>query len=1357
MFDSREFERVQRRLGLQFTLDGCCNDDGGNALCTQYACPSRSFFDRNIAGETLWCNAPFTQIVEFETHYRACKKASPHTTSAVFCAPQWEHLEKHFRQQGYQLVKTYPVGTHLFSAPAGAGRQKLPGIPWPVQLWWDPPAKELVCRAVVPQGGSYTMTFHTQIRDKLAITLIDSGADSLGAADGYTSLGVVEKLGFQPKPSSISTVKFADGRSVQLLGEVALPVRFAHANSACNSKPLNVMVRLLVFPHPVPNADILLGTDWLAKMKADLSWNTNTLTVRKGAKTHTLIPDYMAGQGHNGTDPVAVIEFVTNRLAQASTHMPLTATQTKRLLRHGARAYLTVVQPDKAGDSSVGEMPDTRRAVPKGKLAPRADMKPQEPTPLVPEDEVEAWKRDYADVFEELNQLPPHRPGIGHAIPLMAGAIPPAKRVYRLSPREQEEVKRQIADLLGKGFIEPSSSPFGAPVIFVEKKDGTLRMCMDYRALNKVTLKRRYPMPRIDELFDMLAGAKLFTSLDLQQGYYNIRITDEDKPKTAFLAPGLGQWQFKVLCFGLTNAPATFQSAMHEIFKEHIGKFVCVYLDDVLVYSKTAEEHAIHVRTVLDILRKHEFKAKMSKCDFNKPELKFLGHIVGRNGLKVDDSKVATVRDWPVPQNVSKLRSFLGLANYFRRFIQGYSTLVAPLTALTGDTRQWQWTPQCQAAFEGVKHALTNAPVLILPDTSKPYEIWSDASIYGTGAVLLQDGYAVAYTSRKFTPAETNYTTTEQECLGVIHALEEWRCYVDGAPVTLVTDHQPLTYLQDQARNNLHNRRQARWMETLSRFHFTWEYRPGRINVADPISRIWEPMVAMLTRARVSSDLLGRIKQGYAADPMFEPTARKQRKLVAKGLTYNRSVDLWYKGSRVVVPDTDGLRELLLHEYHNSPTAGHRGISRTSEAISRHYYWPRMDAEVRRHVQKCPSCQRNKPSNTKPAGAAQSLPIPRTCWESVSIDLITQLPKTPNGHDAILVIVDRLSKMTHFAPTTSDVNALQLARMLKEHVIRLHGTPQDLVSDRGTQFTSQFWSEVWKGLGTKLKMSTAYHPQTDGQTERMNRVLEETLRHYISPTQDDWEECLPMAEFAINSSRSDSTKHTPFYLCYGRHPSAPADVVLPRPQTPAAEEFLRSMHTNIAAARKALQAAQERQRAIANTKRSDITFALGEKVLLSSQNIKLKAPGAGKLLPRYLGPFVIKRKVGEVAYELDLPHTMARLHPVFHASLLKKWRDNGAYQPPPPDLFNGEEYFHVQSIIDHRERTYKNTVRRDFLVKWDGYGPEHNSWEPERLLRNDIPDTLDEYLTRKKLPQQPTKVPAPTRKAKAVKPAKVNT
>ena len=352
---------------------------------------------------------------------------------------------------------------------------------------------------------------------------------------------------------------------------------------------------------------------------------------------------------------------------------------------------------------------------------------------------------EYAANFEPPpSGLPPAR-DTGHTIPLEPGHAPPWRPLYRLSPAERDEAEKQIKDYLAKGWIRPSKSPYGAPILFVKKKDGTLRMCIDYRALNKITIKNRYPLPRIDDLFDRLQGAQYFSSFDLSQGYHQIRMTDEDVPKTAFNSP-VGHFEFCVLSFGLTNAPATFQTVMNGIFGS--TPFCLVYLDDILVFSKTLEEHRVHLRTALELIRENQLYCKLSKCSFLKRELEYLGHLISAEGLRVNPKKVAALTKFPRPQVTTELRSFLGMANYFRKFIKNYATIAAPLSSQTGKNAVLTWPPECEAAFVEVKRLLTSAPVLALPDPDKTFVIESDASITGIGAVLLQDEKPVAYESR---------------------------------------------------------------------------------------------------------------------------------------------------------------------------------------------------------------------------------------------------------------------------------------------------------------------------------------------------------------------------------------------------------------------------------------------------------------------------------------------------------------------------------------------------------------------------------------------------------------------------------
>ena len=419
----------------------------------------------------------------------------------------------------------------------------------------------------------------------------------------------------------------------------------------------------------------------------------------------------------------------------------------------------------------------------------------QESAPLPPlPDNIQQLLTEFADVMPDQLPagLPPSR-GVHHSIPLVPGAQVPQRRSYRLSPREFQEAQRQISELMSLGLIQPSSSPFCSPVLFVPKKDSdVLRMVIDYRALNRITIPNKYPLPRIDDLLDRLQGAKYFSSLDLMAGYHQIRIDDSDVPKTAFRTPQ-GLFEFKVLSFGLTNAPATFQGVMNHIFSGLLNRCVIVYLDDILVFSKSAEEHQQHLREVFAVLRKHRLYAKRSKCSFCTSELHFLGYIVSQHGIAADPAKTTAVAAWPEPTNVKQLRSFLGLANYYRKFVSNFSRIAAPLNALTKKSVAFSWSAECREAFQVLKYTLSTAPVLALPDLSKPYEVITDASGFALGAVLQQDGRPIAFASRRMQPAERNYHPGEQELLAAIFALRQWRCYLEGADLVLVTDHASLS------------------------------------------------------------------------------------------------------------------------------------------------------------------------------------------------------------------------------------------------------------------------------------------------------------------------------------------------------------------------------------------------------------------------------------------------------------------------------------------------------------------------------------------------------------------------------------
>jgi hypothetical protein len=938
----------------------------------------------------------------------------------------------------------------------------------------------------------------------------------------------------------------------------------------------------------------------------------------------------------------------------------------------------------------------------------------------------------FKDVFPDdlPSGLPPSRE-VDHKIELVAGATPQSRPTFRLSASELAELKSQLEGLVKAGFVQPSKSPYGAPVLFVKKKDGTQRMCVDYRALNNITIKNSYPLPRVDELFDRLEGARYFSKIDLRSGYHQIRIDPDDVPKTAFRTR-YGHFEFLVLPFGLTNAPGTFMHLMHQVFRQFLDDFVLVFLDDILIYSKTLEDHEQHVRRVLEVLRKEKLYAKESKCELFKTEVEFLGHHVGRDGVRMMEDKVKAVAEWPVPTKVGHVRAFLGTACYYRKFIKDFSSIAAPLHDLTKDSVKFHWTSACQAAFVQLKSALQDGPVLALPNPSRPFVVHTDASGFAVGAVLMQDQgkglQPIAFLSKKMLPAETRYPVHEQELLAIIHSLGTWRHYLAGSKFKIVikTDHKSLQHFKTQPQLS---GRQSRWKDVIANFDFDIEYIEGKLNpVADGLSR--RPDHAchsseLLTVAPADSSastinsvtsLQEDIRLAALADAAYQDAL--VRRLPLDG-ALRVSDGRLYHGDRVYIPASLPLQTRILLECHDA--SGHLGKDKTMEQVKRRFYWPGMDETVRRYVTSCDACQRNKPSQQSPMGLMRPLPIPTRPWQQVSMDLITQLPRSRKGNDAIVVFVDKLTKMVHYVATTTTVSAPQLATLFMREVVRLHGVPESILSDRDPRFTAHFWRAFWSQLGTTLTMSTAYHPQTDGQTERANRTLEEMLRARINFKQTDWDDHLSAAELAINNAQQASTGFSPFRLNYGQEVQLPLDQAIAglRPSNnPEAAERINRLKADLALAHTNIGRAQQRQSRYANEHRRAVTFSVGDLVLLSTAHLKMI--GDDKRTPKFaskcFGPFKVKRVVNANAYELDLPASL-RIHPVLNIDRLKAYRDGAALFPsrppldsrPPPEsvLESGDEVYEVESILASRG----SGARAQYLVQWRGYPLWESTWE----------------------------------------------
>ncbi|GJT37795.1 putative reverse transcriptase domain-containing protein [Tanacetum coccineum] len=887
-----------------------------------------------------------------------------------------------------------------------------------------------------PNSNVVTGTF--LLNNRYASILFDTGADRSFISTAFSSL--IDII-----PTTLDhgyDVELADGRIIW----VNTLIR------GCTLNFLNHPFNIDLMPVEMGSFDVIIGMDWLAKYHAVIVCDEKLVRVPFGDK----ILIFHGDGSNNGHESRLNI---------------ISCTKTQKYLLEGCPIFLAQVTMKKAEDKS--------------------KEKQLEEVPIV---------QDFPEVFpEDLPGIPPTRQ-VEFQIDLIPGAAPVARAPYRLAPSEMKELSDQLKELSDKGFIRPSSSPWGAPVLFVKKKDGSFRMCIDYRELNKLMVKNRYPLPRIDDLFDQLQGSSIYSKIDLRSGYHQL-VREEDIPKTAFRTR-YGHYEFQVMPFGLTNAPAVFMDLMNRVCKPYLDKFVIVFIDDILIYSKNKQEHAEHLKLILELLKKEQLYAKFSKCEFWIPKVQFLGHVIDSQGIHVDPAKIESVKDWASPKSATEIRQFLGLAGYYRRFIEGFSKIAKPMTKLTQKKIKFDWSDKAEAAFQLIKQKLCSAPILALPEGNEDFIAYCDASIKGLGAVLMQREKVIAYASRQLKIHEKNYTTHDLELGAVVFALKIWRHYLYGTKCTVFTDHKSLQHILDQKELNM---RQRRWLELLSDYDCEIRYHPGKANVvADALSRK-ERIKPLRVRALVMTiglDLPKRILEAQIE-------ARKPENLKSEdvgGMLIENSKDPEKPRKEKLEPRADGtlclnnrswlprygdLRTLIMHESHKSKYSVHPGSDKMYQDMKQLYWWPNMKADIATYVSKCLTCLRVKAEHQKPSGLLVQPAIPQWKWENITMDFVTKLPRTQSGNDTIWVIVDRLTKSAHFLPMRETDPMDKLARLYLKEVVTRHGIPVSIICDRDPRFTSNFWRSFQKAMGTRLDMSTAYHPETDGQSERTIQTLED--------------------------------------------------------------------------------------------------------------------------------------------------------------------------------------------------------------------------------------------------------------------------
>jgi hypothetical protein len=838
--------------------------------------------------------------------------------------------------------------------------------------------------------------------------------------------------------------------------------------------------------------------------------------------------------------------------------------------------------------------------------------------------------QEYEDVFpnDVPSGLPPIR-GIEHQIDFVPGATIPNRPAYRSNPEETKELQRQVEELLAKGHVRESMSPCAVPVLLVPKKDGTWRMCVDCRAINNITVKYRHPIPRLDDMLDELHGSCIFTKIDLKSGYHQIRMKEGDEWKTAFKTK-YGLYEWLVMPFGLTNAPSTFMRLMNHALRAFLGRFVVVYFDDILVYSKSLDEHIDHLHCVLTVLRKEKLYANLKKCSFCLDKVVFLGFVVGAKGITVDEEKVKAIKEWPTPKSITEVRSFHGLASFYRRFVKDFSTLAAPLTEIVKKSVGFKWGSEQDRAFIEIKERLCGAPLLALPDFSKTFEIECDASGIGIGAVLMQEKRPIAYFSEKLNGAVLNYPTYDKELYALVRALETWQHYLWPKEFVIHTDHESLKHLKGQGKLN---RRHAQWMEFIETFPYVIKYKQGKENiVADALSRRY----ALIST--LNAKLLGfeYVKELYVNDDDFASVFAACEK-AAFGKFY-RIDGYLFRENRLCVPNSS-MRELLVREAHGGGLMGHFGVRKTLDMLHEHFFWPKMKRDVERVCSRCVTCRQAK-SRVLPHGLYTPLPVPSAPWVDISMDFVLGLPRSRKGRDSIFVVVDRFSKMAHFISCHKTDDATHIADLFFREIVRLHGVPRSIVSDRDVKFLSYFWKVLWGKLGTKLLFSTTCHPQTDGQTEVVNRTLSTLLRTIIQKNLKNWEDCLPFIEFAYNRSVHSTTEFSPFEIVYGFNPLTPLDL-LPLPVNERTSldgqkkaEMVKKLHESV---RQHIEKKNEQYANKANKGRRQVIFQPGDWVWVHMRKERFPARRRSKLHPRGDGPFQVLERINDNAYKLDLP------------------------------------------------------------------------------------------------------------------------
>jgi hypothetical protein len=1022
----------------------------------------------------------------------------------------------------------------------------------------------------------------------------------------------------------------------------------------------------------------------------------------------------------------------------------------------------------------------------------------------------EKMLNDFKCVFEPI----PHYDNLPTEIVAEIKLIDPSKAIktrnYPCPRKYKESWHTLIQQHLKNGVIRHSSSPFASPAFIIPKSDPTVlpRWVNDYRQLNENTITDSHPLPRIDDILNDCAKGKIWAKLDMTNSFFQTRMHPDHIAFTAVSTP-FGLYEWLVMPMGLKNAPAIHQRRVTKALGALIGKICHIYLDDIVIWSNTIEEHEANTKKVLQALADAQLYCNPQKTFLYCHEINFLGHTISARGIEADTSKTDRITDWPVPRSATQVRQFLGLVRYISAFLPRISQHTAILTELTHkecDKNFPEWLPQHNTAFEAIKQIVTSRECLTTIDLEKlpKYKIFlsTDASDLCSGAVLSfgttwETARPVAFDSMTFKNAELNYPVHEKELLAIIRALKKWRTDLIGVPFTIFTDHKTLENFHQQ--RDL-SRRQARWMEFLSQYDGKIVYIKGEDNsVADALSRIPPditnttstsedaeknalpifhdasldgkiasvlstnsqdllhkicpsliasisvptPVIPAILSISADTKLLDEIKKGYLQDPFISSL-----KAAMPGTSFiSERNGFWFIGSRLVIPNISHIREALFYLAHDA--LGHFGADKSYAALRDSYYWPNMRKQLEQaYVPSCPECQRNKSRTNKPFGPLHPLPIPEQRGDSVAIDFIGPLP-LDNGYDAIITFTDRLNSDIQIIPTTINLSAIQLADLFFDKWYCENGLPLEIISDRDKLFLSKFWSHLHKLTGIKLRMSTSYHPETDGASERSNKTVIQAIRFHVERNQKGWVRALPRVRFNIMNTVNKSTGFTPFQLRLGRSPRLIPPLIsaslLPEdthntPTALSATSIIERLQHDVWEAQDNMFKSKISQAQQANKHRlMDFPFKVGQRVRLSTlhrrRDYKSKdEKRVVKFMPRFDGPYdIIHIDPTHSTVTLNLPRS-PDVFPVFHTSEVMPFIENDEelfpsrtlHAPEPINVNDNLEHF-IDKILDEKKGRGRGQPR--FLVRWVGQGPEYDLWLPQKEIENC--EALDIWLASK--------------------------